>query len=115
MAIIELVRNFTLRVPYRLYATVLEFECDRKRLEKSHNGLDRKEKYLGGSHAPLGWVESDKPLWLPELSQWPIKDHRGTSVSGCLPLDNRTYRLLGFENKFSPPFEFETGARIEPI
>ncbi len=21
---------------------------------------------------------------------------------------------LGFENKFSPPFEFETGARIEP-
>ncbi len=61
--------------------------------------------YLAGAHVPL---------WLPELSQWPIKDHRGTTVSGCLPLDNPTYRLLGFENKFSPPFEFETGARIEP-
>ncbi len=55
-----------------------------------------------------------KPLRLPEHSQLPIKDHRWTSVSGCLPLDNPTYRLLGFEYKFSPPFGFETGARIEP-
>ncbi len=37
--------------------------------------------YLGGSHVPLGRVESDKPLRLPGLSQWPIKDHRRTSVS----------------------------------
>ncbi len=64
--------------------------------------------YLGGSHATLGWVESDKPLRLPELSQWPIKDHRGTSVSGCLPLDNPTYRLLGFENIILSTFRVRT-------
>ncbi len=60
----------------------------------------------------MGKVESDNRL--PGLSQWPIKDHRGATVSGYLPLGNPAYRLLGFENKFSPPFEFETGARIEP-
>ncbi|MCP3665876.1 MAG: hypothetical protein GY696_25835 [Gammaproteobacteria bacterium] len=65
--------------------------------------------YLGGSHAPLGRAESDKPLRLPELSQWPIKDHRGTSVSGCLPLDNPTYRLLGIE----PPSDRELRALLE--
>ncbi len=37
----------------------------------------------------------------------------GTSVSGGLS-DNPTYCLLVFENKFTPHFEFETGARIEP-
>ncbi len=42
------------------------------------------------------------------------KGPHGTSVSCCLPLDKPTYRQLGFENKFSPLFEFETGARIEP-
>ncbi len=66
------------------------------------------------AHAPLGRVESDNLLRLPRLSQWAVKAHGGTSVSGFLPLDNPTYRLLGFENKFSPPFEFKTGASIEP-
>ncbi len=33
--------------------------------------------YLGGSHAPLERLESDNRL--PELSQCPIKDHRGTT------------------------------------
>ncbi len=28
-------------------------------------------------------------------------------------IDNPTYRLLGFENKFSPSFEFETSAKID--
>ncbi len=31
--------------------------------------------YLGGSHAPLGRVESDNRLSGPTV--WPIKDHRG--------------------------------------
>ncbi len=70
--------------------------------------------YLGGSHAPFGSLESDRPLRLPGHSQWPIKDHRGTSVSGYLPLDKPMCRLLGFENKFSTPFVFEAGTRIEP-
>ncbi len=42
--------------------------------------------YIGEYHALLGRVESGKPLRLPGLSQWPTKDHRGTSVSGYLPL-----------------------------
>ncbi len=37
----------------------------------------------------------------------------GPNVSVCLSLDNPTFSLLGFENKFSARFEFEIGARIE--
>ncbi len=55
----------------------------------------------------------DKPSRLSGLSRWRMKGHMRTSVSVCLPL--YTYCLLGFQNKFSPPFKFETGARIEPL
>ncbi len=41
--------------------------------------------YAGGSHAPLGRVESDKPLRLPELSQWTIKDHGGLALQFACP------------------------------
>ncbi|MCP3662462.1 MAG: hypothetical protein GY696_08215 [Gammaproteobacteria bacterium] len=41
--------------------------------------------YRGGSHTPLGRAESDKPLRLPELSQWPIKHHRGLAFQVACP------------------------------
>ncbi len=62
--------------------------------------------HLGGSHAPLGrgvgqTIAAARSLTVAH------KGPPGASVSGRQPLDNPTYRLLGFENKFSPPFEFE--------
>ncbi len=68
--------------------------------------------YIGGSHAPLGRVGSDKPLRLPRLSQWPRKNLRGWRFR--LPAPRQPPLVFGIENKFPPPFEFETSARIEP-
>ncbi len=69
--------------------------------------------YLGGAHRPLGRVESDKLL--PGLSQRPQRITGGLAFQELSAIiDNPTYRLLGFENKLSPPLEFETGARIAP-
>ncbi len=83
-----------------LYATVYTYRCP----------LLRRGPYTIGN----GGVESDKPQQLTGLSRWLLNDHEGLTCQVVCPWTTLTFGLIGFENKFSPPSVFETGASIEP-